>query len=185
MDTGVATTVAAVIAAVASILSLVINLSASKRAEMRAAHREAISPYLKDLSEDMHTIVASIVVMRKRVALGVDIKQWRDRSKEAGSRVEVIRRQTTFLFSGLDHPLRQLALASDHVATYKDIPDSNVDELVNAYRALSDRVSRALSKNYRTGTPTGWLERLMLKLAADKAVKTWDRRPTRDHGQPN
>lgn len=185
MDAGVATTVAAVIAAVASIVSLVVNLSASKRAEMRAAHREAIAPYLKDLSEDMHTIVAGIVVMRKRVALGADIKQWRDKSKEAGSRVDVIRRRTTFLFSGLDHPLRQLALASDHVATYKEVPDSNVDDLVQAYQELSDRVSRALSRNYRTGTPTGWFERLMLRRAADKVVKTWARRPTRDQIQPS
>lgn len=144
MDAGVAAAVAAGIAAVASIISLVVNLSASKRAEMRAAHRQAISPYLTVLSEDLHTIIASIVVMRKRVALGAEVKQWRDQSKEAGLRVDVVRRKTTFLLSGLDHPLRQLALASDHVATYKAIPDSNLDELVLAYRTLGDRIGRAL-----------------------------------------
>jgi hypothetical protein len=179
MDAGVATALAAIIAAVASIISLAVNLSASKRAEMRAAHRQAISSYLAGLSDDLHTIIAGVVVMRKRVARGADVTRWREQSKRAGQRVDRVRRKTTFLLAGLDHPLRQLALASDHVATYKDIPNSNADELIAAYRKLGDRISRALASNYRKGTPTGPVSRWRLELAADKVVKVWDARPSR------
>jgi len=184
MDAGIATALAAVIAAVASIISLAINLSANKRAEMRAAHRQAISPYLPELSDDLHTIIAGVVVMRKRVARGADVKQWQEQSKAAGQRVDAVRRKTTFLLQGLDHPLRQLALASDHVATYKDIPNSNADELVAAYQKLGDRIGAVLASNYRDGTPTGWYARWRLKRAADSVVKVWNARPTRPSPQP-
>lgn len=150
---------------------------------MRAAHRQAVSPYLTELSDDLHTVIAGVVVMRKRVARGADIKQWQAQSKEAGRRLDVVRRKTTFLMAGLDHPLRQLALASDHVATYKDIPDSNADELVKAYQTLGDRVSRALTRTYRKGTPTGWFARWRLKLAADRVVSIWSARPARPSTQ--
>jgi len=216
MDPGIATAIAAVVAAIASLLTLVFTLRANRRAEMRAAHREVIAPYLKTLSEDIHSVIAGIVVLRKRMVkiqlteaaherertadVGLDeavIKRrelaredqlkrarqqavkWQDQAKAAGGRVDAVRREIRIVLPGYEQPLRQLALASDHVATYKALPDTNVDELIKAYQQLDKRISSALMRTYRTGMPTGRIRRWWLGRSVNTIESLWAARPVR------
>ncbi len=180
LDAGVSTALAAIIAAVASLLSLIFTIRASKRSELRVAHRESVKPYLEQLSDDVHTVIAGVVIMRKRAALDSDVTDWQLKAKQAGSRIEDVRRKSRYVLPGLDAAFRQLALASDHVATYKKLAGTNADALVSAYQILADRVNRALRRTYRDGVPTGWWGSWRLKLAAEKVVSLWDDRPKRD-----
>lgn len=179
MDSGIATALAACIAAIASIVTLTVTLRATRRAEMRAAYREALQPILSELSGHMHSIVAGIVVMRKRVQRDADVSQWQAQAKQGGVALDEIRRQSGYILPEFDQPFRQLALASDHVATYKNIPDSNIEQLLAAYKALADGVNGALARSYRTGLPTGWWMRWRLRQRAAKVVDLWEQRPRR------
>ena len=74
---------------------------------MRVAHRARIDIYLTELSEDIHTVIAGITIIRKRVAIGSDTSQWQATAKAAGNRIEIIRRRTRYVFEGFDESLRQ------------------------------------------------------------------------------
>jgi hypothetical protein len=127
----------------------------------------------------VHTVIAGVVIMRKRAALESDVTNWQSKAKQAGSRIDDVRRKSRYVLPGLDAAFRQLALASDHVATYKTLADTNADALVSAYQVLAERVNRALQRTYRDGAPTGWWGRWRLKLAAERVVRLWEDRPKR------
>lgn len=179
MDAGSATTIAAGIAAVASIVTLVLTLRAGARSEMRAAHREAIRDHLEDLSENIHTVVAGVVVMRKRAAAGSDVGNWQEKAKSAGTAIGSVRRRTSYLLPHLGSSLRHLELASDHVATYGALPGTNVNELVSEYQALSDLLNSELARTYRSGEPTPRWRAYRLDAACKRVDRLWEQRPKR------
>jgi hypothetical protein len=181
IDAPHATMIAALIAAAASFVSLLINLRAGKNGEMRAAHRATIAPYLEGLSEDIHEVVAGVVLVRKRRTNNqTDVTQWLAVSKAAGERLKVTRQKTTYILPGMGEALRELSLASDHVATYKDVSGTNADELVAAYQALADRLNKAIEASYRTGVPASFLQRLLLSASCARVRTEWARRPAKE-----
>jgi hypothetical protein len=179
VDQGLATAVAAVIAAFVSIVTLIVSAVAAGRSEIRAAHREVLAPYLETLSESLYTIVAAVVVMRKRSLGNQEVGEWQTRAKEAGKRVDDTRRKVRYFLPGLEEALRQLVLASDHVATITPIPGDHADKLVRGYQRLSGRVDVAIRASYRKGMPPGIYRRWRVGRAAAAVAKLWDRRPTR------
>lgn len=105
--------------------------------------------------------------------------KWQDQAKKAGVRIDAVRRKIRIVLPGYEQPLRQLALASDHVATYRALPNTNVDELVEAYQELDKRISSALVRTYRTGVPTGHVRRWWLGRSVAKIERLWAARPVR------
>lgn len=179
LDQGVATTGAAILAAIASLVSLVLTIRAGRQSEMRVAHRARIDIYLTELSEDIHTVIAGITIIRKRVAIGSDTSQWQATAKSAGNRIDIIRRRTRYVFEGFDESLRQMALASDHIATYKDLPNTNVEDLLKAYKVVSDQLNKALARQYRRGMPSGWFTCWRLSRACKSVSAAWEVRPSK------
>lgn len=180
MSQGVAATLAAGIAAVASMITLLLNLRASSLSAMRAAHRDAIREHLEKLSENIHTVVASVVVMRKRTEQGSDVRAWQEKGKNAGLAIGEIRRRTIYLLPRLGSALRHLELASDHVATYGSLPGTNVDQLIAEYQQLSDRLNSELARTYWSGKPTPPLRSWRIKRSCDRIDQLWDSRPQRN-----
>jgi hypothetical protein len=146
---GNATAVAAVIAAVVSIITLVVSSLAASRSEIRAAHRQVLAPYLETLSENLYTIIAGVVVMRKRSLADQDVREWQTRAKGAGKQVDATRRKVRYFLPGLEEGLRQLVVASDHVATIASIPGDYADKLITAYQRLSRQIDAAVRRSYR------------------------------------
>lgn len=179
MDQGLAAALAAGIAAIASVLTLVFNLRASSRSAMRAAHRDAIRVHLESLSENIHTVVASVVVMSKRAELGSDVRNWQEKGKAAGAEIGSIRRRTAYLLPRLGPAMRQLELASDHVATYGSLPETNVSQLIAEYQQLSDRLNDKLARTYWSGKPTPQWRSWAIKRNCDRIDQLWDGRPRR------
>jgi ABC-type nickel/cobalt efflux system permease component RcnA len=149
MNQGLATTIAAIIAALVSIVTLVVSSVVASRSEVRAAHREVLAPYLEKLSENLYTIVAAVVVMRKRSLANQDVGEWQTRAKEAGKLVDDTRRKVRYFLPGLEEALRELILASDHIATIAPIPGDHADKLVRGYQWLCGRVDSSIRASYR------------------------------------
>ncbi|CAN5521392.1 hypothetical protein BH09ACT4_BH09ACT4_12510 [soil metagenome] len=146
---------------------------------MRAAHRQIIAPHLEPISEDVHEIVAGIVVMRKRTVQDSDATEWQKRSKDAGLRLDATRRKVQYTFPDLNGAFRELSRASDHVATYKNLPGTNVDRLVKAYQQLANRVNKSVASSYRRGVPASSLQQFLLWADAKWVRHLWDKRPTK------
>jgi len=106
---GNATAIAAAIAAVVSIITLIVSSATASRSQVRAAHRQVLAPYLETLSENLYTIVAAVVVMRKRSLDNQDVQEWHSRAKEAGKHVDEARRKVRYFLPGLEEGFRQLA----------------------------------------------------------------------------
>lgn len=183
LDAGLATALAAGVAAIASLVTLLLNLRASSRSEMRAAHRDAIRSHLENLSANIHGVVASVVVMRKRVELGSDVRGWQEKGKAAGLAIGEVRRRTSFLLPRLGSALRSLELASDHVATYGNLPGTNVEELIAEYQDLSDRLNSELARTYWSGRPTPRFQAWMINRNCERIERLWNARPRRESGE--
>lgn len=179
-DAPIATAVAALVAALASIVSLFFTIRAARFSEMRIAHRKAIEPYLVSLSTDIHEVIAGIVVARKRIEAGQeDAAKWIRKSQDAGDRLKITRKKTLYFLPKLQDSLRELSLAGDHIATYKNLSNTNVDQVVSAYRTLSDRTNKAVELSYRRGKGIGLFRTIKLNRASSQVRHLWNQRPTK------
>jgi hypothetical protein len=179
-DQGFAALVAAGVAAVTSLMTLVLTARVASRSEMRAAHREIIRPFLEELGPVLHQIIASITIMRKRTVRGSDTRDWQARGKKASEELENIRRRTLYVFPGLSDGFRELTRATDHISTYKALPDTNVDELVDAYQILVNQLHATIASSYRKGLPRGLWHRFHLWRQVARIRRLWAARPTRE-----
>lgn len=81
MDQGIATALAAGAAAVISLITLLVTVLSDRQSKAEASHREVLIPYLEELSDDIHTILASIHVMEKRAARSQDVAEWQKKPR--------------------------------------------------------------------------------------------------------
>lgn len=176
IDESTATLVAAGIAAVAAIFTLLATLLGDRRAEMRAAHRLALQAYLEPLGEGIHRTAASATILRRRFVEGSDPTPWRDAGRTGADALKDVRSKVKYTLYGLDEPLRTLSRMPEWVATYKDVPKTNADELLEAMQTLAGSVDAAIRRSYRRGLPPGWIRRWRLKRLTAKVRRLWGER---------
>jgi hypothetical protein len=179
LDPGIATVRAATLAAFVSFVTLLVTIVVSWRAEGRSAHRAILAPYLEKLSEDIYTVIACVVIMCERSELGQDTKEWQDRAKTSGKRIDETRRKVRYYLPGLDSGFRQLSLASDHIATLIPIPGDASDVLLRAYQVLAKRINETIKVSYRSGKPPKLWRQWLVERAAMEVVQLWKDRPNR------
>lgn len=164
IDQPTATLVAAGIAAVAALLSLLTTFLGDRRAEMRAAHRVALQTHLETLGEGIHKTAASATILRRRFLEGSDPAPWRDAGRTGAKALKAVRPKVKYTLYGLDEPLRTLSRMPEWVATYKDVPKTNAEELLKAMQKLAASVDAAIRRSYRRGLPPGWIRRWCAKV---------------------
>lgn len=176
MKASTATLIAACIAALAATTTLLGTLFGARRAEMRASHRLALNPYLVELGDSIHQIVASTVVLRKRVEKGQDTQDWKEKAQNGVTVLHKVRRNSKYVLYGLDEPLRTLCRMPDWISTYKDVANTNVDDLLKQMRKLAGDVDDAIRWSYRRGLPPGLLRRWWLRRRVKRIKKLWGER---------
>lgn len=176
VDETTATFIVAAIAAAASLLTLVGTLLGDRRAEMRAAHRLALQPHLETLGEGVHRTAASATILRQRFIEGSDPTPWRDAGKTGANQLKEVRPRVKYTLYGLDEPLRTLSRMPEWVATYKDIPKTNADELLEAMRKLARAVDTTVRLSYRRGLPPNAWRRWRLQVLTKRVRKLWGKR---------
>src|SRR5207249_816798 len=152
---------------------LATNVLASRRAEMRAAHRAALVPYLTDLGEGLHGVIATATLLRKR-ALGVqDAGAWIERGASAADQLKTVRPRVRYTLDGLDEPIRVLSRLPEWAATYRGVESSGAEPLLEVGRQLQDRISKIVGKSYRRGLPPGYLARRSVRRLSERTRTVW------------
>jgi hypothetical protein len=118
---------------------------------MRASHRLALNPHLVDLGDSIHQVVAATVVFRKRVVEAKESEDWKGKALVGAAALHKLRRNCKYVLYGLDEPLRTLCRMPDWIATYKDVPKTNVEEPLEEMRKLAGDIDDAIRWSYRRG----------------------------------
>ena len=100
MSPATATLIAACIAASAATVTLLGTLLGARRAEMRASHRLALTPHLVELGDSIHQVVATTVVLRKRVVKGQDSQDWKDKAQVGVAAMHKVRGNSKYVLYG-------------------------------------------------------------------------------------
>jgi len=179
MDMGVATAIAAIIAAIASVVSVVIGARNAQHSEMRSAYRQALTPYLAPMSRELNQVTACAVIVRRRYLLGQAVAAWVANGTASAKRLEVLRRDTRYLLPRLITPLRTAVLLIYRITTYKDLPDTNAEDLLVAGQKLSDALNHAIEVSYRKGKPVSKYRGYRLRTQAEAIDALWAARPAR------
>lgn len=143
---------------------------------MRAAHRHALQGLLDELGEGVHKTAASAVILRRRFTAGQDPTPWRDAGKTGADMLKTVRPRVKYTLYGLDEPLRTLSRMPEWVATYKDVPNTNVDDLLEAMQKLAVAVDSAVRMSYRRGLPPGPIRRWWLERLTSNVRSLWGKR---------
>lgn len=176
IDQTTATLIAAAVAAGASLLTLLGTQFGAKRAEMRAAHRHALQGQLEALGEGVHKTAASAVILRRRFTAGQDPTAWRDVGKTGADALKAVRPKLKYTLYGLDEPIRTLSRMPEWVATYKDVPNTNAEELLRAMQKLASAVDDTVRASYRRGLPPGAIRRWWLRHLTSNVRGLWGKR---------
>jgi hypothetical protein len=174
LSQGTATVIAAGVALVASVLSLVVSGRSARKAEEREAHRRLIEPYLQDLGEAVHEVIASSSVLSQKYRAGQDPRQWLDQGNAAADRIRTVRPRLRYLLDGLDDPLRTLTRLPDWTATLRAAPSA--ERFTTRASRLGRRVDRAIARSFRRGRPPATWERWRLRRANAALRKAWEKR---------
>jgi hypothetical protein len=170
------TLVAAGVAALASVVTLAGTLLGDRRAEMRAAHRQALLSFLPELGEGVHETAASATIIRRRFAKDQDPGPWVEAGKAGANKLKSVRPNVKYTLYGLDEPIRTLSRMPEWIATYKNVPKTNADDLLKEMQKLAAAVDGGVRRSYRRGLPPGLIRRWWLRRRTSKVRKLWGER---------
>jgi len=119
MSTQIATLIAAGISATAAVLVLLGNLLGARGAEARAAHRRILEADLAALGEALHEVVASAVIVHRRVKDGQAPGAAAANGARAAATLKAMRLTIKYPLHGAEEALRTLSRVPDWAATYK------------------------------------------------------------------
>lgn len=157
-------------------LTLAVTLLGARRAEMRASHRTYLNPLLGDLSEGVHSCLACTKVLRNRAIKQQERAGWITRGDEAAAKLSAVRPKLRYVLFGLEEPLRTIGRGPNWIATYRDLPDTNAEDLLDRLVELGALVDDVVRRSYRRGLPPSAWERWRLQRKTEKIRNLWEAR---------
>ena len=160
IDKGVATLIASLIAAVLSFFSFIQN----KKVEVRAANRKKLEPYIDDLAESIHEIMAFSNIMLKNKS-EESLNNYKNKASAAKEKLKSLRRKIRYPLWGIDDYIQQLSRISDY--TLYTLKDKKVAiKNVQKGKLLAKSIDRCVKNCYIHGRCPTILERLIIRYRA-------------------
>lgn len=143
---------------------------------MRASHRSHLSQFLTELADGIHSCLASANILHKRATKGQGQGEWVKRGNEGSEKIKDVRPKVRYVLYGLDEPLRVVSRIPEWVATYKDIPGTNVTAILKRSSELASLIDDIIRKSYRRGRPPSVWQRWRLKRKSKIVRSLWEDR---------
>lgn len=157
MDESTATLFAAIIAAVVSIIVLLLQVLSAYDAESRGAHRQIIEPYLADLGESLHSILATSEIMMKAKS-DVSYNEWKRKAHTSQDALRAIRGKVRYPLWGIDEGIRVMIRVPNWITHFKKrVPGSR--EVLDAADDLRITLDDVIRHSYSWGRPPTVCER--------------------------
>jgi hypothetical protein len=145
IDEGFATMLAAIIAALLSLFTLL----AVKPAEMRSANRQALEPYIHDISDSIHQILATSTILLKNKSETSRLN-WTNKASNAKEKLKEIRPKTRYSLWGLEKYLLSLTRLPDY--TLYTLEDLNVaNKVVKRGGQFGNKIDKCVRQCYIKG----------------------------------
>lgn len=159
MDKNQITLVAAWIAAGASLLSLFANLIFKRQAELRLAHRKVLEKDIADISEAIHsTIATSRMLCKARTPESQD--NWRGKADQATETLKSVRVRHRYDLWGITDQINLLSRLPDWIEHSRNKPIFT-EPLFSLGRLLGTRLDRAVRYSYTSGRSPTYAQRLL------------------------
>ncbi|MCT3846077.1 hypothetical protein HZQ52_14710 [Elizabethkingia anophelis] len=145
IDEGTATLLAAIIAAIFSLFTLL----SIKPKEIRAANRKTLEPYIYDLSDSIHQLIAiSNIIIKTKT--DESLKNWREKAETAKKKLKDIRPKIRYSLWGLEDYILSLTKLPDFTQyTLSDIEVAK--KVVKKGTHLGDCLDNCIRKCYLSG----------------------------------
>lgn len=152
-----ATLLAAIIAAVASIVVFLFQVLSSYDAESRGAHRQIIEPYLADIGESLHSILATSEIMMK-AKTDVSYNEWKRKAHVSQDTLKGIRGKVRYPLWGIDEGIRVMIRVPNWITHFKTrVPGSR--KMLDTADALRITLDDVIRNSYSRGRPPTVLDR--------------------------
>jgi hypothetical protein len=168
------TLIAATVAAVASLLNVAVNVYFVRRSTREAQYRDLLKPYVVQLGEELHQVVACCKVAAKRFDKGEAPKPWVDRAHAACKRLATIQRQVKYPLGEVVGGVRELTRLANWVDHIKADRDRR-DQMLMAAEVLRATLDEAVRDAYLSGTAPSRRAQLQVRRAAERLRLLWDR----------
>jgi len=158
MDLNDVTIWAALIAFVASVVNIIVSVFSVRSVEKRRAHRELMTPYMCDLSESMHQMLAASDVHVKASQNGTLNTKWTRLASDSKKTIDESRRRLRYPLWGLDEGLRTLTRTMNWTCHLRS-DETKVHTFLKKADDLKLALDYAIMRSYRKGSPPGMWSR--------------------------
>ena len=173
MDQGTVTLIAAAIAAFASVLTLALRATSKRKAELREINRQALEPFVVELGESIHNLVACSFMIFRYQGDSRQQPKWRARAEAAREVLLSVRPKVRYQLWGLDTGLRVLIRLPDWIVR-KHADMDKTTAVLDAAGELCEALDLSIQKCYRFGRPPNAIERKRVERKVTALGKHWD-----------
>ncbi|MDE5492244.1 hypothetical protein [Elizabethkingia meningoseptica] len=174
IEEGTATLLAAIIAAIFSFFTLL----SIKPKEIRAANRKTLEPYIYDLSDSIHQLIAiSNIIIKTKTEEG--LRNWREKAEIAKEKLKDIRPKIRYSLWGLEDYILSLTKLPDFTLyTFSDIEVAK--EVVKKGTQFGDSLDNCIRKCYSSGRTPRFYELWRLKYYNWRFIKVRNKYKTKN-----
>lgn len=168
-DEGLATLVAAILAAIMSLLTYF----STKPTEIRAANRKTLEPYIYDIADSIHQLIAtSNIFLKNKTQESRD--NWKEKGEAAKLKLKEIRPKIRYSLWGLEDYILSLTRLPDYTLyTIENIEVAK--KVVKRGTRLGDRIDKCIKNCYLKGRAPYQTELFFIK------IFNWHYKQTRDN----
>jgi len=149
-----ATLLAAAIAAFVSFVNLLLQIRTQEKKEQSQSTREMLNEDLREIQDNLHTLLAQSNIMITRVDEGQTIDAETETALTAKKKLNEIRPKIRYALFGMDDALRDLTLLPDRISNYCVPYPNHTKKFFKTANNLKEALDRAIFTIYRTGSPT-------------------------------
>ncbi len=166
IDEGTATLAAALIAAILSLLTLL----STRPTEVRSANRKTLEPYIPDLADAIHQMIAiSNILLKNKTEESRG--NWRKKAEEAKAKLKEIRPKIRYSLWGLEDYILSLTRLPDFTLYTLDDIDVAI-KVVKRGTRLGDSLDNCIRKCYLNGRTPKFYELWTIRFYSWHFTKT-------------
>lgn len=151
------TLLAAVVAAVASVLGVFVTAASiyfERRTTKEAQHRDLLKPYIVDLGDTLHRVIACSQVVVHRAAREQPTDKWQRLAGDACTKLKELRLKVKYPLWGLDAGLNEMTRLASYVSHQRHREEFR-QPLLDAAENLRSRLDEAIRISFLSGRPPG------------------------------
>ena len=170
--------VAAATAAISSLVSLLTTIYFGRLGVREAQYRELLKPFVVDLGDQIHQIVACSKLASDRIGTGQNPEKYFAQSEAAAKRLVELHRKVKYSLPGVSEGLRTLVRLSTwvhHLKSEQQVFRRN--QMVEAADLLREELDAAIRTCYIAGRPPDTSAIKRVKEASAQFRKIWSQGP--------